>query len=413
MATLPKPNRPLRILTIDGGGLDVPSTLGTLQKLLNAIARNNGVPGSRPRPCDVFDVIAGVGPGGWLALLLGRFQLDIEGALTEWYHLIKCIKSESMLRLLLLQHSFFNTDDLVEQIDKLTDSYQIDNHMFFTPPEGTRCKHVFVSALKTDWKGSHLGYNLFRTYDCPKGSNVLEGPRNPHEYKISHAFRATGAVKYFTPPRREPTAVCAISKMLGIQSDSPHNVTELALNEMWGLYGKDVEISVVVNIGPGIPNAPDCSNIARRSWWASKEMRSPSLLTRKGLFGVKKLSTNSQRDRSHGQILSARPVALQTTFGSERGVEIKEKLGRDESKIESDIREKLRNVYPENTPSYYRLLSVPERSAPGTARKYTSPIKDSLEYTKKYLRTHSVQAAMDEIGQRIDLVASEHDNGRV
>lgn len=73
MAKLPQPEKPLKILTIDGGGLQGISTLLILDKLLGAIARNNGVPDRKPRPCDVFAVIAGIGPGGWLALLLGRF----------------------------------------------------------------------------------------------------------------------------------------------------------------------------------------------------------------------------------------------------------------------------------------------------------------------------------------------------
>ena len=95
MATLPKPTKPLKILTIDGGGLQGISTLLILHKLLNAIALNNGSPDSKPRPCDVFDVIAGIGPGGWLALLLGRFQMDVSAALAEWYNLIDCITPRS------------------------------------------------------------------------------------------------------------------------------------------------------------------------------------------------------------------------------------------------------------------------------------------------------------------------------
>ena len=374
MAFLPKPNKPLRILTIDGGGLKAKSTILTLRKLLNAIAQNNGVPDSKPRPCDVFDVIAGIGPGGWFALFLGRFQMDLTEALLEGYNLIDC--DAPMFRVPI--HS--DTDLLMKQhIDELTECYQTDKHMFFTPPEGTRCKHVFVSALKTDSKDRHLGYNLFRTYDCPQGSNELEGLQNPRECKISHAFGATGAAKYFTPHRRQPTAIRAILKTLGIQSQSPHNITELALNEIWGLYGKDVEISVVVNIGPGIPNDPDLRNIARMFSSGTKETRSPALLTGRNSF---------QSDGSHkheppdgmphdasgithqikcdqaspgpaGDVGRRISVTRQTIFGSERNIEIKDKLSTGESNIESNIREKLRNVYPEHTPPYYRLL-VPE-----------------------------------------------------
>ena len=231
MSVLPKPAKPLNILTIDGGGLQGISTLLVLDKLLSAIARNS----RKPRPCDVFDLIAGIGAGGWLALLLGRFQMDVSAALAEWYNLIECITPRSKaeeFRLRLMQHRYFDTDRLVEQIDQLTEFYETDKHMFFTPPHGTRCKHVFVSALKTDSKGRHLEYNLFRTYYCPKDSKVLDGPADPRKYKISHAFGATGAAKYFTPPWKETSPNKVKSKFLDFQFPSPHNITELALDEM-------------------------------------------------------------------------------------------------------------------------------------------------------------------------------------
>ena len=191
MANLPKPGKPLKILTIDGGRLEASSALIILSKLLDTIARYNAVPDSKPRPCDVFDVIAGVGSGGWLVLFLGRFQMDADAALTEWYDLINCIEPRSKFeefRMRALQRSHFDTDILVELIEERTEFYQIDKHMYFTPPEGTRCKHGFVSALKTDSKDSQPEYNLFRTYDCPKGSNVLEGSQNPHECKFLTLF---------------------------------------------------------------------------------------------------------------------------------------------------------------------------------------------------------------------------------
>lgn len=435
MAKLPKPTKPLKILTIDGGGLQGISTLLILDKLLGAIARSNGVQDSKPRPCDVFGVIAGIGPGGWLALLLGRFQMDVSAALAEWYNLIDCIaprsKAEELL-MRLMQHSYFDTDRLLDQIEHLTEFYETDKHMFFTPPNGTRCKHVFVSALKTDSRGTHLGYHLFRTYDCPEGSRVLDGPPDPRKYRISHAFGVTGAAKYFTPPWKEPSNTKGKLKFLDINFPSPHNITELALNEMWGLYGTDVEISVVVNIGPGNPNASDCRYIARRFSWGRKAVTaSPALPQRGQASGANEATTDSRTVGSHGyksadelprvdvevshrvkfeRDLSAAPagdterktaIPRQNTFGSERDVDVEEKLRRDESKIEIDIRKKLRNIYRESAPPYYRL--APERSAPGTAQNDTSSPKASFDATTQYLQIPRVEANMEEVGQRIQL----------
>lgn len=427
MAKLPKPTKPLKILTLDGGGLQGISTLLILDKLLGAIARNNGVQDSKPRPCDVFDVIAGIGPGGWLALLLGRFQMDLSAALAEWYTLIDCIAPRSKaegLFMRLMQNSYYDTDRLVEQIDHLTEFYETDKHMFFTPPDGTRCKHVFVSALKTDSKGKNLGYNLFRTYDGPEGSEAQDPPSDPRKYKISSAFGVTGAAKYFTAPWKEPSATRGKSRFLDIDFPKPHNITELALKEMWRLYGKDVEISIIVNIGPGAPNASDYRNIARRFSWGTKAAtRNPVLLKRARSSGVKGRvgsrgyeATNElpheESEASHrikfgqkvptpaGDTGRKTPLTSQSTFGSEKDAALEEKLKRDESQIEVDIRTELRKVYDQDAPPYYRL--APERSAPGTAQNDTSSPKALFDATTHYLQTPRVEVSMEEVSQRIN-----------
>lgn len=422
MAKLPRPTKPLKILTIDGGGLQGISSLLILDKLLNAIAPSNQDLDSRPRPCDVFDVIAGIGSGGWLALLLGRFQMDVSAALAEWYNLIDCITPKSKveeIRMRLVEHSYFHPDRLVEQIDQLADFYETDKHMFFTPPDGTRCKHVFVSALKTDSKGRNLGYHLFRTYDCPQDVKVLSGPPDPRKYKISHAFGVTGAAKYFTPPWKETSAKKVKSKFQDIQFPSPHNITELALDEMWGLYGTDVEISVVVNIGPGIPNASDCKQIARRFSWDRKVATTSHALPKERSSDVGGVTTHSKRggfrDRKatdegvhfdqHSSNLPGSTdgktfiVARHRTFGSEQEVGIEDKLSRDEKRIEVDIRRKLQNIYKENTPPYYRL--APDMSAPRTAKNDTSSPKVAFDATTQYLHISRVEDDMEQVGRRV------------
>ena len=161
-----------------------------------------------------------------------------------------------------------------------------------------------MAALRTD---PNLGYHLFRTYDWPQDSKLLDGPSKPREYLISHAFAATGAAKYFTPPWKDEKGK---AKFLDIQYPSPHNITELALNEMWGLYGVDVEISVVVNIGPGTPNALDCRNIARRFSWGRKIPTSPTPPKRALSPGTRHINTSLKRARHKpvGAISAEQPM---------------------------------------------------------------------------------------------------------
>ena len=430
MACLSKPQKPLKILTIDGGGLQGLASLLILDKLLNAIAKNNGVSDRKPRPCDVFDVIAGIGPGGWLALLLGRFQMDVMSAYAEWYNLMDCITPNSRAEEIYMrvkQHCVYNRERLIKQTEQLTEFYETGENMFFEPPEDVRCKHVFVSALKKDSKDGHLSYNLFRTYDLPEDARVIEGP-DPRKYKISHAFGVTGAAKYFSTPWKEPSANMESLRFLDTKFPCPHNITELALDEMWGLYGEDVDISILVNVGPGIPSKFDCKTIAKRFSWgltpATAAAKQQKRLSRASIVranpqaalidddgGATKGQEPQNQHKATKNIKFDENITEQTneadkrkslthhpTFGSVNHLSIEEKLKRTEEKIEDNIRKKLQSVYSENPPPYYRL--APEESAPGTTQNDTASPRVSFEATKRYLSNPKVIKAMEEVAQK-------------
>ncbi|KAI9805256.1 MAG: hypothetical protein M1833_005709 [Piccolia ochrophora] len=73
---------PLRILSLDGGGVRGYSMLILLQELMyRTYVEIEGKAPKRdqiPKPCDHFDLIAGTGTGGLIALMLGRLRLDLE-----------------------------------------------------------------------------------------------------------------------------------------------------------------------------------------------------------------------------------------------------------------------------------------------------------------------------------------------
>jgi len=72
--------RPVRILSLDGGGVRGISSLYILQELMNQMRRTKaatspGVQVETPRPCEVFDLICGTSTGGLIALMLGRLEM--------------------------------------------------------------------------------------------------------------------------------------------------------------------------------------------------------------------------------------------------------------------------------------------------------------------------------------------------
>ncbi|KAG6040228.1 hypothetical protein E4U41_001205 [Claviceps citrina] len=73
---------PLRVLSLDGGGVRGYSMLIIVQELMHRTfveaegraPRRNEI----PKPCNHFDLIVGTGTGGLIALMLGRMRLDLE-----------------------------------------------------------------------------------------------------------------------------------------------------------------------------------------------------------------------------------------------------------------------------------------------------------------------------------------------
>ena len=385
-------SKPLKILTLDGGGLQAISTLLILNQVLEAIHRQNGS-NRKPRPCDVFDTIAGIGAGGWLAILLGRFRMDITACLTEWYNIMQCIAPRSkseQLRLRLLQHCYFDRERLIEQVDSLTKLYRTGDYLFEPDVGGARTRHVFVAALNSDGKS----YDLFRSYEIPNSAKLpkrlLKGPKDPSKFKISSAFGVTGAARYFSIPWKEQMAGGDKISFNDTKFPKPHNITELALDEMWGIYGTDVPLSIVLNVGPGLPNDIDIKKIARRFSWSLKANlthETPSISPSEKVQGERKRSD-----------------ARTNTFGSikERGIDAK--LRRLEDDIENDIRKKLNHVRPGNSELYFRLALA--KSPQGTPQNDFAASDVALNATMDYLNQPHVGHSVGKVAERIPEVVS-------
>ena len=73
-------HNPLRILSLDGGGVRGISSLYILKEVMAQITRqrqitNESETATPLRPCDVFDLICGTSTGGLIALMLGRLEM--------------------------------------------------------------------------------------------------------------------------------------------------------------------------------------------------------------------------------------------------------------------------------------------------------------------------------------------------
>jgi patatin-like phospholipase/acyl hydrolase len=78
---------PLRILSLDGGGVRGISSLYILKEIMAQIAREHKLENPQAlniapcHPCDYFDLICGTSTGGLIALMLGRLRMVCIGLL--------------------------------------------------------------------------------------------------------------------------------------------------------------------------------------------------------------------------------------------------------------------------------------------------------------------------------------------
>ena len=330
------------------------------------------------------------------------------------------------LRLRLLQQRYFDTERLVEHSKRLTKLYGTGDCLFETDIGGARTRHVFVAALASDGER----YKLFRSYEIPESAKLpkklLEGPENPSSFKIASAFGVTGAARYFTNPWKENMASSGKMKFSDTKFPKPHNITELALDEMWGIYGTDVPLSVVVNIGPGLPSHADVKRIARRFSWGldpglahgatpAKRENSPvpRLISEKVGQDAKRAPVRFDKD-TREQIPKREPatgdqrnrsVVRTNTFGSIKNRGHGAKLRRLEDEIESDIKEKLHNIHEGSDELYYRL--APAKAPQGTSQNDSSASGVALNATMAWLSEPPVGAKIDELVKKMPKAVSD------
>jgi hypothetical protein len=261
---------------------------------------------------------------------------------------------------------------------------------------------------------------------------LLEGPENPSRFQISRAFGVTGAAKYFSPPWNERMSKSGRTFFNDSKYPKPHNITELALDEMWGLYGLEVPLSVIVNIGPGLPSKSDMKQIAQRFSWGltlstntsldTKRPRSPTLGAEEeecnkrarpespepedanATPAPKRVSVrflhnfvDQESNRTPGE--KKQQLARNNTFGSIKDRTVAKKLRRRETEIEQDIKRKLNAIYPGGGELYYRL--APDHAPPGTARNDSSAPGVTLDATLRFLKQPVIEIRIDEIAHKM------------
>jgi patatin-like phospholipase/acyl hydrolase len=144
MAALPAAQS-LRILSIDGGGIKGYSALLILRRIFRSLVSEGNLD-NEPRPCEVFDLIAGTSTGGLIAVMLGRLHMTVDECIAAYEEVGKKIFSSGpaggqvgKLVKGLTSSPFHDIEKLQEEVRKVLDEKGIPRNESFLEVQPT-CK---------------------------------------------------------------------------------------------------------------------------------------------------------------------------------------------------------------------------------------------------------------------------------
>jgi hypothetical protein len=221
-------------------------------------------------------------------------------------------------------------------------------------PTSDRCKYAYVwfQNVSTDSDSIRFAagvvcgednqsstYELFRSYHTTEYQTdlVLQGPE-PADCRMPEVFAATGAAKFFLKPYK-------IGNTTFFDETFPqsHPISSVALGEAKRLYGQEVEISILLNIGPGIPADKDCQEL---------DLMSLDPISRL----VRRFSWPSARRLSLRQKLLSIGISQQTFEKGSEPASPSEKALRLEGRRREDIKATLEDTFGPSGPERYHHL---------------------------------------------------------
>ncbi|KAL4257458.1 FabD/lysophospholipase-like protein [Pleurotus pulmonarius] len=182
---------PLRLLSIDGGGVRGISSLVILENIMLKLTNNPDT-----KPCEYFDMICGTSTGGLIALMLGRLRMSIPQCIAAYNKFASEIfewngdKATAAKRL--ASGYAYGADTFESAIKAIVKQYSPGDETMISKSPGHYCK-VFVvagEASNLSKTPEHL-----RTYKSAKFANVDKFLDIP----IWQAARATSAAPTFLP----------------------------------------------------------------------------------------------------------------------------------------------------------------------------------------------------------------------
>ncbi|KAK5100229.1 hypothetical protein LTR24_001024 [Lithohypha guttulata] len=248
----------LRVLTLHGDGLQGLSIVSVIDELCSRIAEANGLT-QYCRPSELFDVICGTGIGALIAVLLGRYCLDIGKCKEVYMDLAEFVEERQAARRG-LRTGTIEEEDIHEFMEILIKEEGWSDVMEIPATVGRKkCQHVFMARSRNqhDGKsiiqlGSQAQIETLRRRSLPSSTKPARIPR------VLAASVANG-IRDWLP----------ISNGFEARMPCVHVVVLTAVDELMASHQSNSSIGFLANIGPQRPESSNLDGISR-------EPRSPA-----------------------------------------------------------------------------------------------------------------------------------------
>ncbi|KAI5830306.1 FabD/lysophospholipase-like protein [Schizophyllum commune Tattone D] len=253
-AAVPEPG--LRLLAIDDGGIRGLSTLLLLRILLHRVQQLSRL-SSLPLPCEYFDIIAGSGTGGLIAILLGRLQLSIE-------HAIECyLRVVSHVFVQFKQDGSLKATALEKVLKEIVNRFGTGENMLLHDTRPSPCR-TFVCVREGG--GETASFRKLRSYARHRDTGI--------QCTIVEAVRATMGHSMFYKPVSIPRGNANVPFVDA--GDDHYNPVFDLLEEAAYLYPSR-HIAYYLSLGSGTA-ATVGDNPSR--WFANRSRLPPPLLNK-------------------------------------------------------------------------------------------------------------------------------------
>lgn len=240
---LPQPPPPLKLLSLDSGGIRGLASLYILQYLMTMVD-----PQTPPKPCDYFDMIGGTSTGGLIAIMLGRLRMNVDECIKSYLQLSSTAFQPKRSKMniagavkdKLQARGAYRSEALANEFKKVAKSVEgsEDATLYLSD---TTCR-VFVCAFRKSLNTAVL----FRTYTSDADDFALSGS------KIWEAARATSAAATFF----DPITIGLHDYVDG--ATGKNNPVEEVLHEALSIWPDALSrIQCIVSIGTGLHGPRD------------------------------------------------------------------------------------------------------------------------------------------------------------